>query len=214
MSDWTTIEGGSAPAFRFVAPPAPSGGTLNLSADDYLSAGQRHAARLDAAVLVEPVDGARGYFVVVARDKEFTKIVDLAFTNVPAYAPRRNRDPGRTVTRPPPTGGRWSRPRWPTATSRRRSHPATPRAASEAVDAARCRSRRWAGRSWHASRRSAGHRPWEHARTRSRSRRIRRSAIPSSRSSPARAGYTTERRCRRTPRSTGGCAPTTRSGPA
>jgi hypothetical protein len=34
------------------------------------------------------VGGACGYFVVVARDAEFTKIVDVALTNVPAYAPR------------------------------------------------------------------------------------------------------------------------------
>jgi hypothetical protein len=32
--------------------------------------------------------GATGYFVVIARDPQFTDIADLAFTNVPAYAPR------------------------------------------------------------------------------------------------------------------------------
>jgi hypothetical protein len=34
------------------------------------------------------VPWACGYFVVVARDPEFTKVIDVAFTNAPAYAPR------------------------------------------------------------------------------------------------------------------------------
>src|SRR5262249_29548653 len=32
--------------------------------------------------------GAKGYYVVVARDALFTQVVDIGFTNVPAYAPR------------------------------------------------------------------------------------------------------------------------------
>jgi hypothetical protein len=35
-----------------------------------------------------PVAGASSYFVIVARDANFTNIVDYAFTQVPAYAPR------------------------------------------------------------------------------------------------------------------------------
>ena len=41
----------------------------------------------------KPIAGARGYFVVVARDQQFTKIVDVAFTNAPVYAPRRSGSP-------------------------------------------------------------------------------------------------------------------------
>jgi hypothetical protein len=93
VSDWTTIAGGAAPAFRFVAPPAPSGGTLTTSAGDYLQPGLAEQRSWMPLFTWKPIDGARGYFVVVARDKDFTKIVDLAFTNVPAYAPRRNRNP-------------------------------------------------------------------------------------------------------------------------
>jgi hypothetical protein len=93
VSDWTTIAGGAAPAFRFVAPPDPSGSTLTATAADYVQPGyaQRHAWM--PLFTWKAIDGARGYFVVVARDKDFTKIVDLAYTNVPAYAPRRNRNP-------------------------------------------------------------------------------------------------------------------------
>ena len=92
VSDWTTIAGGTAPAFRFVAPPAPSGSTLTLGADDYLLPATATQHAWMPLFTWKPVDGARGYFVVVARDADFTKIVDLAFTNAPAYAPRRNRD--------------------------------------------------------------------------------------------------------------------------
>jgi hypothetical protein len=93
VSDWTTLGGGTGPAFRFVGPSAPSGDTLALSGSDYLQ--PTHAARHSWMPLFtwKPVDGASGYFVVVARDQQFTKIVDLAFTNVPAYAPRRNAAP-------------------------------------------------------------------------------------------------------------------------
>ena len=37
--------------------------------------------------------GFRSYFVIVARDPNFTNIVDYAFTHVPAYAPRGNLGP-------------------------------------------------------------------------------------------------------------------------
>ena len=36
----------------------------------------------------QPLTGAQGYYVLVARDPSFTNIVDYAFTKVPAYAPR------------------------------------------------------------------------------------------------------------------------------
>lgn len=35
-----------------------------------------------------PISGAQSYFVIVAKDPSFTNIVDYAFTQVPAYAPR------------------------------------------------------------------------------------------------------------------------------
>jgi hypothetical protein len=93
VSDWTTMGGGTQPAFRFVAPPAPSGSTLALTGSDYVQPANAAQHPWMPLFTWKPVDGARGYFVVVARDEQFTKIVDLAFTNVPAYAPRRNREP-------------------------------------------------------------------------------------------------------------------------
>jgi hypothetical protein len=93
VSDWTYMAGGTGPAFRYVAPPAPSGSTLALSDGDYLEPAASPDQSRMPLFTWKPVDGARGYFVVVARDKQLTKIVDLAFTNVPAYAPRRNAAP-------------------------------------------------------------------------------------------------------------------------
>ncbi len=102
VSDWTTIHGGTRPAFRFVAPPAPSGINLAMNANGYVGA----IGRGDWMPLLawKRMDSAGGYFVVVARDAEFTKIVDLAYTNVPIYAPRRDRLP---FTYPDETNSYW-----------------------------------------------------------------------------------------------------------
>lgn len=92
-SDWTPIAGGTGPAFRFLAPAAPSGSTLTTADSDDLEPGSAEQRPWMPLFTWKRVDGARGYFVVVARDKDFTKVVDLAFTNVPAYAPRRSAAP-------------------------------------------------------------------------------------------------------------------------
>jgi hypothetical protein len=104
VSDWTTIHGGARPAFRYVEPPAPSGATLAMSAGDYVEPVGAPLRSWMPLLAWKPVDGARGYFVVVARDEQFTKIVDLAFTNVPVYAPRRDRLPW---TYPDETNSYW-----------------------------------------------------------------------------------------------------------
>jgi hypothetical protein len=104
VSDWTTIHGGAKPAFRFVAPPAPSGATLAMTAADYVGPVGAPLQGWMPLMTWKPVDGARGYFVVVARDQQFTKIVDIAFTNVPVYAPRRDRAPW---TYPDETSSYW-----------------------------------------------------------------------------------------------------------
>jgi hypothetical protein len=95
VSDWTTLNElptGAAPAFRYVA--AATAGTLRpTAAQDYLLPAAGSAQTWMPLFTWKPVDGALGYFVVVARDSAFTKVVDLAYTNVPAYAPRRGKDP-------------------------------------------------------------------------------------------------------------------------
>ena len=95
VSDWTTLNelpNGAAPAFRYVA-AAPAGVLRPTAPQDYLLPAAGSAHTWTPLFTWKPVDGALGYFVVVARDSAFTKVVDLAYTNVPAYAPRRNKDP-------------------------------------------------------------------------------------------------------------------------
>jgi hypothetical protein len=93
VSDWATMGGGTAPAFRYLAPPEPTGATLAMSAGDYVQPVMAATHSWMPLLSWKPVDGARGYFVVVARDQQFTKVVDVAFTNVPVYAMRRNVKP-------------------------------------------------------------------------------------------------------------------------
>jgi hypothetical protein len=66
-----------APQAPFVTPPGaylqPSSGTVTPRTPYFAW---------------NPVAGAQGYYVVVARDAGFTEVADVGFTNVPAYAPR------------------------------------------------------------------------------------------------------------------------------
>jgi hypothetical protein len=93
VSDWTYMADGTEPAFRYVAPAPPTGSTLALDDGDYLEPVPTPDQSRIPLFTWRPVDGARGYFIAVARDQQFTKIVDLAYTNVPAYAPRRGGKP-------------------------------------------------------------------------------------------------------------------------
>jgi hypothetical protein len=90
VSDWTQLGGTGNPAFTYQAPTlaSPPSGVLTTPAGNY---------RLPLTGTLAPrmpfftwnrVTGAASYFVVVAKDSSFTDIVDLAFTQVPAYAPR------------------------------------------------------------------------------------------------------------------------------
>jgi len=91
VSDWTQLGGLGAIAFRYIAPgpPGPFGDPFATPADGYLGplAEQGASTRLPLFTW-RPVSGARSYFVAVAKDALFTDIVDLAITQVPAYAPR------------------------------------------------------------------------------------------------------------------------------
>lgn len=89
VSPWTYIAGGTQPAFRYVSPQQPSVSIRPAVASDYASPTFGESKSWMPLFTWKPVDGAAGYFVVVARDQQFTKIADLAYTNVPAYSPRR-----------------------------------------------------------------------------------------------------------------------------
>ena len=41
----------------------------------------------------KPLSGANSYFVVVAKDANFSNVIDEGFTRIPAYAPRNSLKP-------------------------------------------------------------------------------------------------------------------------
>jgi hypothetical protein len=92
ISDWTELGGFNGDAFAAVAPP--SGGTLGLNqtpASAYISpssAGVTPTVTSTPYFTWQPVTGAGGYYVVVARDACFTDVIDEGFTDTTAWAPR------------------------------------------------------------------------------------------------------------------------------
>jgi hypothetical protein len=105
LSAWTYIHNGTgapvskvstnsnAPAFVYEAPEQlPAIGNANedglMSADEYLApvAGSSHG---ETPVLRwKPVPAAKSYWIAIARDAEFTNVIDVALTTLPVYAPR------------------------------------------------------------------------------------------------------------------------------
>ena len=86
------------PAFRWSGPPA--GGACSPScspgapgSDDYLLPVDGGTVRGMSLFRWKPLAGYQSYFVIVASDPDFTTVVDYAFTQVPAYAPRMQTGP-------------------------------------------------------------------------------------------------------------------------
>jgi hypothetical protein len=88
VSEWTQLGGVGNAAFTYHPEPLASCAPTAMPASAYRE--PQHGTVSTRAPLFtwDWVDGACGYFVVVARDPDFTKIVDVAFTNHPEYAPR------------------------------------------------------------------------------------------------------------------------------
>lgn len=97
VSPFTTL----APAFTYAGPPVadPPPAVQSVSCDVYLFPESVDPATCqpDVPPTLTPrtpllrwkeIDWARAYFVVIARDAEFTQVVDIAYTDVAAYAPR------------------------------------------------------------------------------------------------------------------------------
>jgi hypothetical protein len=115
VSDWTQLGTPGQAAFEYQSMPSSVPFTLRSAAADYLTprsingtwkcspdpgrtappAGSSEAQNCTRLPLFtwKPVPGARSYFVVVAKDASFTEIIDLAITQVPAYAPRNGKSP-------------------------------------------------------------------------------------------------------------------------
>lgn len=92
VSEWTYLNGFGGPAFRYVA-AAPGGHTAGPSFTMPSAAYREPATGVLTTRLPlftwDPVDGAKSYYVVVAKDAAFTHVLDVALTNHPMYAPRK-----------------------------------------------------------------------------------------------------------------------------
>ena len=98
VSDWTQIGGfGGVPGFTYVA-PAGGGTSTQPVADDYVMPGGVEVVRGMPLFTWKHIDGACGYFIAVAKDENFTTVVDVARTRIPAYAPRLRTYPDETTS--------------------------------------------------------------------------------------------------------------------
>jgi hypothetical protein len=104
ISRWAYVGGEGNPAFRYLAQPAPGlpevpfstkAGAYGLpnqaagagvTVDSECLDAQRRCVRTPLFTWSR-VPGAVAYYVVIARDRNFTNVVDVAATEVPAYAP-------------------------------------------------------------------------------------------------------------------------------
>ena len=91
--DFTYLDDGTGTAFQWVGYPTgdPCSPPCNpgyLGADDYLLPIRGTLTRLTPLVTWWPLAGKQSYFVIVAKDPNFSNIVDYAFTQIPAYSPR------------------------------------------------------------------------------------------------------------------------------
>jgi hypothetical protein len=90
VSDWTQINGLGTAAFTYASPPPPGEpqSPFVTPATAYLLPQSGTVSPRTPWFSWNRVSGARGYYVVVARDAGFTEVADVGFTNAPAYALR------------------------------------------------------------------------------------------------------------------------------
>ncbi len=83
-----------APAFTYTLPEPATAPPLDQSvpADTYLYPTSGTLTPRTPLVRWKRIAWARAYFVVIARDEEFTHVVDIAYTDALAYAPRLRND--------------------------------------------------------------------------------------------------------------------------
>ena len=91
--DFTYLDDGTGVGFQWTG--YPTGGACTPScnpgypgADDYVLPARGTLTRLTPLVTWKPLTGRQSYFVIVAKDPNFSNLVDYAFTQVPAYSPR------------------------------------------------------------------------------------------------------------------------------
>jgi hypothetical protein len=96
--DFTYLDDGTGTAFQWVGYPiggacTPSCNAGYLGQDDYVLPARGTLTRLTPLLTWKPLAGRQSYFVLVSKDPNFSNIVDYAFTQLPAYSPRRQDRP-------------------------------------------------------------------------------------------------------------------------
>jgi large repetitive protein len=89
FGDWTYLPQNNVAAFQWSGPPGDATCTpCTLAPTDYLLPQTGSTTGRMPLFTWQPITGAKSYYVVVARDPNFTNVVDYAYTRIPAYAPR------------------------------------------------------------------------------------------------------------------------------
>jgi hypothetical protein len=89
FGDWTYLPENGTPAFEWSGPPGDVPcSPCTLSPSDYREPITGTTLGRMPLFTWQPIAGAESYYVVVARDPNFTNVVDYAYTRIPAYAPR------------------------------------------------------------------------------------------------------------------------------
>ena len=91
--DFTYLDDGTGTAFQWTGWPSGAACTPSCNpgypgANDYLTPATGTLTRLTPLFTWNALAGAQSYFVLVAKDPNFSNVVDYAFTQVPAYSPR------------------------------------------------------------------------------------------------------------------------------
>jgi hypothetical protein len=89
IGNWTYLGGEEQPAFTFLKQKTPEvvSGPLRTPAEAYVMPAPGSTSPRTPLFTWKPVKGAGYYYVVIARDSNFTNVVDVATTAIPAYAP-------------------------------------------------------------------------------------------------------------------------------
>jgi hypothetical protein len=91
FGDWSYLPANNQAAFKWNGPPASSSCMpCEMAPSDYNGPLTGSSVGEMPLFTWDEVAGAESYYVLVARDPNFTTIVDYAYTRIPAYAPRRS----------------------------------------------------------------------------------------------------------------------------
>jgi protein-S-isoprenylcysteine O-methyltransferase Ste14 len=98
--DYTELDNGDGTGWAFQWSDYPAGGSCTpactsgyLGSGDYVLPGTGITVTQTPLLTWRPLAGRESYFVIVAKDPSFTNLVDYAFTQLPAYAPRTSTTP-------------------------------------------------------------------------------------------------------------------------